>query len=144
MAFKLTKQNIISISVGIISFCVTFFAVQYFMGASKIEKQLKQASEHLNTQLPMQTDTFSRLDSTAAVEDHTFCYYYTLLEIEKANVNMDTVNKYVRPELLKNARTNPDLQGFREHGITLDYVYYDKNGVYVTTITASKEDYNNF
>ncbi len=147
MAFKLNRKNIINIVVSLISFFVAYFGVQYFLNTketSKIERQLKQASDDLNTRLPMQTDAFSRLDSTTSIDHHTFKYYYTLLDIEKAAVNMDTVNKYVKPELLRNARTNPDLQGFRDYGITLEYVYYDKNGKYVTTIMATKEDYSNF
>lgn len=147
MAFKLSKKNIISIIAGVVSFFIAYFGAQYFISSSKtskIERQLKQASDDLNTRLPMQTDAFSRLDSTISIEHHTFRYYHTLLDIEKAAVNMDTVNKYVKPELLRNARTSPDLQGFRDYGITLEYTYYDKNGEYVTTITATKEDYNNF
>lgn len=142
-----SKKNITGIIIAIVSFGITFLAVQYYMAksnASKVERQLKQASDDLNGRLPLQMDTYSRLDSTTSVENHTFRYFYTLIDMEKAIVNLDTVNKYVRPEILRNARTNPNLKGFRDHNIILDYVYYDKNGIYVTTITAKPEDYNNF
>ncbi|WP_340200828.1 hypothetical protein [Ascidiimonas sp. W6] len=141
---SLTKNKIASIIAGVLGFVIAFFSVQYFTSSSNISKQMQEAAADLNTKLPIQTDAASRLDSVAAFEDHTYSYYYTLIDVEKAAVNMDTVNKYVKPELLRNARTNPELKGFRDHKITLDYIYYDKNGAYVTKITVTPENYENF
>ncbi|XLS29604.1 hypothetical protein ACJD0Z_02005 [Flavobacteriaceae bacterium M23B6Z8] len=138
------KKITLTVALLVIAFVAGYIGIQYFNTSSKIERQLKEAAADLNSKLPIHTDTFSRLDSVAAIGDHSYSHYYTLIEMEKAEVNLDTVNKYVKPELLKNARTNPDLQGFRDHKITLNYIYYDKNGEYVTTITATPETYENF
>lgn len=141
---KTWLRTTVTIASFIVAFIIAYVGVQYFNASSKIEKQLKEAAADFNTKLPMQTDTFSRLDSVEAIEDHSYNHYYTLIEMEKAEVNFDTVNKYVKPELLRNARTNPDLQGFRDYKITLNYIYYDKNGAFVIKIAATPETYENF
>ena len=66
---------------------------------------------------------FSRLDSVSAKGKTSFIYYYTLINAEKLEVNLDTVNKYIRPNIIKNVKDSPELKIFRDNNITFDYKY---------------------
>ncbi|WP_187294261.1 hypothetical protein [Olleya sp. ITB9] len=55
---------------------------------------------------------------------------------------MDTVNKYIRPNIIENVKNSPDLKTYRDNNISLDYRYYDKNGVFTMEISVTPELYN--
>ena len=59
------------------------------------------------------------------------------------SVNLDTVNKYIRPNIIENVKNSPDLKFYRDNNITLDYKYYDKNGKFALEISVTPEIYNN-
>lgn len=104
---------------------------------------MKKAALELNKQAPMKIDQFSRLDSASTIGKTNFIYYYTLTEIEKSEVNLDTVNKYIRPNIIENVKNSPELKVYRDNNITMDYKYYDKNGKFATEISVTPELYKN-
>ncbi|RXJ45776.1 hypothetical protein [Gelidibacter gilvus] len=134
------KGKTVGIIVGAITFAITFYAVQQFF-KSDVASELKTVASDFNTQGPMQLDQSLRLDSMGSIGKTNFIYYYTLLEIEKSEVNLDTVNKYVRPSLIENIKTSPELKIYRDNKITMDYKYYDKNGAFAMEIAITPELY---
>lgn len=134
------KGKTIGIIVGAITFAITFYAVQQFF-KSDVASELKKVASDFNAQGPMQLDQSLRLDSMGSIGKTNFIYYYTLLEIEKSEVNLDTVNKYVRPSLIENIKTSPELKIYRDNKITMDYKYYDKNGAFAMEIAVTPELY---
>lgn len=137
-----TKANRISIIVGAVAFAITSYGVQQlFFSPKPFDKQMKEAAIEVNKKCPMVVDEYSRLDSASAIDDKNFLYYYTLVDIEKSEVNLDTVNKYIRPNIISNVKNTPELKVFRDNKVTIDYNYYDKNGVFVTKISVTPEIY---
>ncbi|GAB2766053.1 hypothetical protein [Salinimicrobium soli] len=134
------KGNILGFAVGAIAFALTFYGVQQFFKPD-LEKELKEVAVEINKQSPMQVDASTRLDSASSVGKTNVVYYYTLVEMERSEVNLDTVNKYVRPGIIENVKTHPDLKYFRDNNITLDYNYYDKNGEFITEISVTPDLY---
>jgi len=122
---KSKKSKMLGIAIGIVAFALSYYGVQQLMKPN-IEAELKNAAVELNKRTPMQIDQYTRLDSAASNGKKTFIYYYTLVEIEKSEVNLDTVNKYIRPD---------------DNKITLDYMYYDKNGNFVMEIEVNPDMY---
>jgi hypothetical protein len=106
-----------------------------------LETELKNAALELNKQTPMQIDEYSRLDSASTKGKTNFIYHYTLFDLEKSEVNLDTVNKYIRPSIIENVKNSPELKFYRDNEITMDYKYYDRNGVFVTEINVTPELY---
>ena len=90
----------------------------------------------------MNVDEYSRLDSATALGKTNFNYYYTLFDTERSEVNLDTVNKYIRTGIIENVKTNPELRAFRKNRITMDYSYFDKNGEFVTKISVTPDLYS--
>ena len=86
-------------------------------------------------------DRDTRLDNAVALPGNILQYNYTLINLDKSEVNVDTVNKYVAPGIINNVRTNPELKVYRDNKVTMDYAYRDKNGVFVLKISVTPDMY---
>lgn len=139
---KSKKGKTIGVIVGMIFFALAYYGAQQLF-KKDLESELKKAALELNKQAPMKIDQFSRLDSASTIGKTNFIYYYTLTEIEKSEVNLDTVNKYIRPNIIENVKNSPELKVYRDNNITMDYKYYDKNGKFATEISVTPELYKN-
>jgi hypothetical protein len=137
---KSKKGKTIVIVVGMIAFALSYFGVQQLL-KKDLETELKNAALELNKQTPMQIDIYTRLDSASTIGKTNFIYHYTLFDLEKSEVNLDTVNKYIRPSIIDNVKNSPELKVYRNNKIIMDYKYYDKNGVFVTEINVTPELY---
>ena len=91
----------------------------------------------------MKIDDYIRLDSASTRGKTNFIYHYTLIDIEKSEVNLDTVNKYIRPDIINNVKNSPELKIYRDNKITMDYKYYDRNGDFALEISVTPEIYEN-
>ena len=69
--------------------------------------------------------------------DEEEIYVYDL----KEDVDLDTVNKYVRPRVIEQVKTSKDLKGFRDNDVTLYYRYYDTNAQYVMEFKITPDIY---
>ncbi len=132
-----SKKNVklISIVVGIILFAVAYYGIQEF-SKNDFQDEMEKAAIELNKKLPVQVDKFSRLDSASTKSNSNFTYHYTLLNIEKSEVYPDSVYKYMKPGIIENIKTNPDLKMYRDNDITMEYRYYDKNGDFAVNISV--------
>ena len=139
---KNTKGNTIGLIVGIIVFAISFYGIQQFF-KEDLETELKNAATELNKETPLNIDQYTRLDSASTKGKTNLIYYYTLFEMERSEVNLDTVNKYIRPGIIENVKNSPDLKTFRDNNITMDYRYYDKNGEFTTEISVTPDLYQN-
>lgn len=134
------KGKTIGIIVGAIAFAISYYAVQQFF-KTDIALDLKKVATEINKQGPRQIDQYTRLDSVSSIGKTNFIYYYTLIDMEKSEVNLDTVNKYVRPSIIENIKNSPELKIYRDNNITMDYKYYDRNGAFVLDIAVTPELY---
>ena len=134
------KGKIIGIIVGIVAFVLSYYGVQQLF-KTDLESDLENTASEFNKQMPIQIDQSSRLDSVSAKGKTNFIYYYTLMNAEKLEVNLDTVNKYIRHNIIKNVKDSPELKIFRDNNITFDYKYYDRNGSFAMEISVTPEIY---
>ncbi|SFI75312.1 hypothetical protein [Olleya namhaensis] len=135
------KSNIIGITVGVIAFLISFYAVKQLF-KKDIATELKNVAIEMNKSTPIAIDQYTRLDSASSKGKTNFIYHYTLLDMTKSEVNMDTANKYIRPNIIESVKNSPELQTYRDNNITLDYKYYDKNGAFTMEISVTPELYN--
>ncbi|KQC29841.1 hypothetical protein [Flagellimonas eckloniae] len=137
---KSKKGKTIGIIVGMIAFALSYYGVQQLF-KKDLESELENAALELNKQTPIQVDQFSRLDSASTKGKTNFIYHYTLFDLEKSEVNLDTVSKYIKPSLIENIKNSPELKFYRDNNIIMDYKYYDKKGALVTKISVTPELY---
>lgn len=109
---------------------------------SDFDKVLIQTSNEINKSCPMLVDQETRLDNTDVLPGKTLIYNYTLLNLEKSQISVDTIKKYVDPTILNLVRTSPDMQVFRDNETTFKYLYKDKIGAFVYELTITPEMYN--
>ena len=76
-------------------------------------------------------DKYSRLDNVVVLSNNAFQYNYTLVNINKSEVNLDSVKKNVIPAIVQNVKINPDLKVYRDHKTTMIYCYHDKKGLFI-------------
>ncbi len=139
---KNKRNKIVGTIVGIIVFGLSYFAVQQiFFKTNTFDKAMMEAASELNKACPIMVDQDTRLDNAVALPDNIFQYNYTLVNLDKSEVNIDTVKKYIEPEIINNVKTNPDLKTYRENKVTMAYNYKDKNGVFVLKISVTPDLY---
>lgn len=124
----------------VVGFIIMFFVTQSLFKPS-IDKQLADFANEFNKNCPMNIDQYTTLKNVVALPNKTIQYNYILVGITKAEVKLDTVKKYVFPQVLQNAKTNPGMKLFRENRVTLNYSYSDQNGEFVTEYIVKPEMY---
>jgi hypothetical protein len=137
-----TKKNTIGAILGLVAFAITYFAVQQiFFKPASFDKAMMDAASELNKSCPIMVDQETRLDNAVALPDNIFQYNYTLVNLDKSEVNQDTLKKYIEPGLINNMKTNPDLKVYRENKVTMAYYYKDKNGEFVLKLSITPDMY---
>src|SRR5260221_1169152 len=108
-------KKIVGIIVGVVAFVLSYFVVQqFFFKTPSFDKAMMEAASELNKTCPVMVDKETRLDNAVAMPDNIFQYNYTLVNLNKADVNIDTVKKYIEPGIINNVKTNPDLKNYRD------------------------------
>jgi hypothetical protein len=140
---KSKVKKTIGTVVGIVVFGLSYFAAQQlFFKPVSFDKAMMEAASQLNKTCPIMVDQDTRLDNAVALPNNIFQYNYTLVNLNKSEVNIDTVKKYVEPGLINNVKTNPDLKAFRDNKVTMAYSYKDKNGEFVLKISVTPDMYS--
>nr|WP_319397652.1 hypothetical protein [uncultured Carboxylicivirga sp.] len=136
------KTNRISTAIAISIGVVVAILVQQFMFTTpSFDKVLMKTASNLNKECPMMVDQETRLDNAIALSNDVFQYNYTLVNIRKDSIDLEAFNNYMKPMLVNNVKTSPDLKVFRDHNITLAYQYKDNDGAFVTKIEITSQQY---
>jgi len=86
-------------------------------------------------------DSDTRLDTTMAFPGKIFSYYYTIINYTVDEINIEAFENIMRPNLINNVKTNSDMDDFRKNGVTLNYIYRDKDGIEIIQIKITSNDY---
>lgn len=136
------RTALIGAVVVVIAFTLSYFAVQrIFFKPPTFDTLMMQAASELNKTCPITLDEYTRLDNAVALPDHSFQYNYTLTTLDRLEVNVDSIRKYVEPGLIENVRTNPDLKIYRDNKTTMIYNYRDKHGEFVVKFSVTPDMY---
>ena len=135
------KRIISSVTGTVVAVLVAFFVQQYFFKAPSFDKAMMEAASQINKSCPIMVDQETRLDNAVAMPGKVFQYNYTLVNFAKDSVNIPGLEGYMKPMILNNVKTNPDMKGFRDNKVTMTYTYKDKDGVFITRIDITPEMY---
>lgn len=139
---KDNKKKITSLIIGIIAFGVSYFAVQHFIFKKpSIDKQMMEVASQINESCPIMIDSDTRLDNSVALPDNIFQYYYTLVNLEKANINTEEMRNFLEPTIINFVKTTPQMEIQREYKTTINYHYRDKNGEFLLLISVTPDKY---
>jgi hypothetical protein len=136
-----TKTKIFT-GLGILLGLLAVFAVKQFLFAPpSIDEALLDFASEFNKSCPISVDEETRLDNTVPLPNRVLQYNYTLVNTQKAEMDIAVFEELMEPVLINNMKTNPDMSLFKENGVTLAYLYRDKNGEFVTKIDIDPEKY---
>ena len=139
---KNKKKKRLGMIVGAIAFALSYYGVQQlFFKPPVFDKIMMQAASEINKTCPIMIDKDTRLDNAVAMPDNIFQYNYTLVSLDRAEVNMDTVKKYIEPRIINSVKTNPDLKIYRDNKTTMTYNYSDKNGGFIFKFAVTPDMY---
>ena len=139
---KVKKSKLPAAIGSIVGFFVMYILVRSFFNVdTSIDKEMKKAADEINKTCPVQVDEYTLLENTVALPGKIFQYNYKLINLEKSEVNLDTVRKYVYPGILENIKTNPSMEMQRKYDVTFKYYYKDKNGAFVDEYVVKPNDY---
>ena len=139
---KVKGKTTLGAIVGVVVFGLSYFAVQQlFFKPVSFDKAMMQAASEINKTCPIIVDKDTRLDNVVALPENVFQYNYTLVNLDKSEVNIDTVKKYIEPGIINNVRTHPDLKPYRDNKVTMAYNYRDKDGEFVLKISVTPDMY---
>lgn len=124
---------VIGTSVGVSTFI-------HLQRSGSTEEKLVQTSKDLNARLPLNVDSDTRWDTTVPGPGKCLTYCYTLINVSKSEIDPGKVTAKIKPKLLLNYRTSPDMKLFRENRVTLRFMFKDKLGETVTLIEVSPDD----
>ncbi|MCX6239793.1 MAG: hypothetical protein NTY07_19985 [Bacteroidia bacterium] len=135
---KMNLKSLAGITVGVI---VMVLVQHFFFKAPSFDKQMMQAASELNKTCPMMVDKETQLDNSVALPEKTFQYNYTLVNMVKDSIDIQSFKNYIEPIVTNNMKTNPDMKFYRDNKITMSYYYKDKNGVFVIKIAVTPDKY---
>lgn len=139
---KENRKKPTSIIIGIIFFAIAYIAVQQlFFKNPSLNKLMMEVATEINKTCPIMLDSETRLDNTIALPDNVFQYNYTLINMEKRNVDTTNMKNYLVPRITNFVKTNPQMNFQREHKTTVNYYYNDKYGVYLFLISITPDKY---
>ena len=108
-----------------------------------IDTQLNHLASEMNKNCPMMVDSQTRMDNTMAGSDKSIIYNYTLINYAKDQVDLKFFNNKLRPKILNNIKTNPQMNYLKNRDVTFVYNYNDKNGIFIISLKITPKEYKN-
>lgn len=139
---KDTKKIIGTVVSFIAGVAIYFLVKQFVFTPESFDKIVMQAASEINESCPIMVDKDTRLDNAVALPDNILQYNYTLINWVKDSINVEAFEDYMQTVILNNVKTNPDIQVYRSNGTTMAYNYKDMNGVFITKISITEEQYS--
>lgn len=107
-----------------------------------IQKELIDFANETNKYCPYLLDKETRLDNVNALENKTIKMNCTLINHIKDSTVVSNLNNKLFSELISNKiKSTPTLKKYRDNDVIWIYTYYDKNGVFITSLTFTPEKY---
>jgi hypothetical protein len=106
-----------------------------------VDSFLKSVAEETNKSCPVMIDQETRFDRTVALPNKIFQYYYTFVNASKDAINVEVVKSTLYLSILGGIKSSEELKAFREYGVTMIYIYHDKNGEKVLELVYESKDY---
>lgn len=109
-----------------------------------VDAELKAVAASMNKMTPQVLNDGIRLDSVSAQPNQTLKYNYTLTDDVHENVSAEDIEKFKKESkdgALKIIKASPEIKEFRDRNVTMEYVYYDKNGKKTTDFKITPAEY---
>lgn len=120
---------------------LVLLAQHFFFKNKMIGDEITPLVTKYNSACPIMISDDIRMESVNSLPDNTVQYDFTLVRVQKENIDIKALNKSVEKEILSNSKTNPSLEAFRDNNSTVVYVYRDNNQKMLFTVELTPEMY---
>ncbi len=135
------KNNITTIAGVVVGLIVFYLVKQFVFTTPSFDESMMKVASTLNESCPIMVDQETRLDNVMALPENVFQYNYTLINYVKDSINVDVFKQNLQPQIFNTVKTNPDMKIYRDNKTTIAYSYKDKNGVFITKISVTSDQY---
>lgn len=136
------KQNtLLLVGIGIALILVVYFQFYLSKSVKEVNTEVTELVEKYNKNCPLTIQEGIRLDSVSLPEERTVQYNLTLMNVEKANAEIDIIQEEIEKSLISTAKANLGLQVFRDNDFSLIYNYYDKKKAALFKIRILPDQY---
>ncbi len=104
-----------------------------------LAKLLRHTENQIKGHLPLMVDEDTRLDSVKIL-NNKFYYIYTLINVTSGEFNANSLSKVLRPVVLEQTCTMPNLKPLVQAGGIIAYTYKDNSGKDIVTINIEEDD----
>lgn len=119
----------------------TLFQYNFFTEKPVADTEMTELVAKYNKNCPLTIQEGIRLDSVSLPKEKVVQYNLTLVKVEKATAEIQTIKENIEASLISTAKANTGLQVFRNHNYTLVYKYNDKRKVYLFEVIIVPEQY---
>ena len=105
-----------------------------------IEAQLIKMTNEINKKCPLMMDSEIRLDNAGAYRKNIY-YYCTFINCSISEVDVKYLIYKLKPALLNDIKTKPDMKFLRDHKVNIIYNYRDKSGIHIVSFKFTPKDY---
>jgi myo-inositol-1-phosphate synthase len=139
---QIKKKQLIRKVLKIIMIVALVSVIPYYYSKNKsVGKELAALVTNYNNACPMMISHDIRMESVNTLPHNTVQYDFTLVRVQKDNIDVEALKKSVEKEILISSKTNPSLEAFRDNGSTVIYNYKDGNEKELFKITLTPEMY---
>jgi hypothetical protein len=136
------KKVLIRKVLKIVTVVVLVSVAQYYYTKNKsVGTELTVLVTNYNKACPMMISNDIRMESVITLPHNTVQYDFTLVHVQKENIDVSALRKSIEKEILASSKTNPSLEAFRDNGSTVLYSYKDGNQKGLFKITLTPEMY---
>ena len=107
---------------------------------NEVKKEMLTVVATVNKSAPIEINDFVLIDSAAVLGNNMFLYYCSMWTIEKKDISVGTIERYMLPEILREARGDLMAAYLKKNKITLCYRFSDKNGEHIHDFYISPAD----
>lgn len=136
------RRNLIAGFIGLVFLGLVAIGVYIFSaGKGYQQKFLEYSATQYDKTCPVMIAPDVRLEGVEVLPEKVIHYRYTLLNVLKEEVNVDTLAMKATPEIVANIKSAPDLRLYRNLGATFSYTYNDRLGIFIWKLDVTPEMY---
>jgi hypothetical protein len=103
-----------------------------------VNDQLIEIAKKMSASAPAMIDQETRLDAVAASGAAALDIKYTLIKMNKDEVDIPAFEKTMGDSLRDKYMKDPQMEWFRTHDISISHIYNDKDGKRIAVIVTTK------
>lgn len=143
--YELVKQKNtgfrILLGIIVFAFITAILKVAFHESPTTLNDDLIKAANEINLHAPILIDSTERFDRVNALSGNVFQYNYTLLTLERSQVDTNVLKTSGRQYMIALLKQNPKTSVFKENNIIIQAKYVDKNGMNITTLSIYPNEY---